>query len=335
MKLRVLTLLMLCTAVAICMLSSVVLGADIPPASLAGPPPAPAVTTVSAPDPVSAPVTISDPNYRILPDDIIRLDVWGEPTLTGAQLSVTPNGTVSMPYLGEMKIDGMTQTEVANLVSKKLQEAEILADAKVQITLVSMHRLKARVLGAVQRPCEFDFKNGDTIYDAIAQGGSYSEDAMLEKATLTHKDSDKPVEINLRKLFAGDLTQNYKLQDGDALYLPHEDYHNKFYVFGQVNRPGQYSLKEKTDVLTAISLAGGQLPRASVRSTMVVRYNNGKPEKVKANLSRLFDKGDLSQDIALQAGDIVIVPETRTPDLGKIGQVLSTIVNVGYLGRLF
>jgi protein involved in polysaccharide export with SLBB domain len=135
--------------------------------------------------------------------------------------------------------------------------------------------------------------------------------------------------------FAGDLTQNLKLQNGDALYIPHEDYHNKFYVFGQVNRPGQYSLKDKTDVLTAISLAGGQTPRATVRKTVVVRTTGGKTEKVNANLSALFDKGDLSQNIALQTGDIVIVPETKSPDIGKIAQYLGAMVNLRYLGGLF
>ena len=86
--------------------------------------------------------------------------------------------------------------------------------------------------------------------------------------------------------------------------------------------------------LTAISLAGGQLPRASVRNTVVVRADaDGKPQRVKANLTRLFDKGDLTQNIMLESGDIVIVPETKTPDLAKIGQIINAIVNIGVLRR--
>lgn len=347
MKKRMLTLLLL-PAAAVCMLSPIAMCADSPAGANAGaaastagpvlaPPPAfsstPPATSSSAP----APSGVSDPSYLIVPDDVLRMDVWGEPQLTGAQLAVTSSGTVSLPFVGEIKVSGLTSTEVEKIVSDKLEEAEILADARVQISLISIHRPQARILGAVQRPCSFDFKVGDTILDAIAQGGSYAEDAMLEAATLTHRDSDQSIKIDLRKLFAGELNPNdYKLQNGDAIYIPHEDYRNKFYVFGQVYRPGQYSLKEKTDVLTAISLAGGQLPRASVRNTVVVRTNaQGKAERVKADIRSLFDKGDLTQNVALNAGDIVIVPETKTPDLSKIGQVLSAIVNVGYLGRLF
>lgn len=331
MNMRVLRLLFVSITAVVCMISSIAVAAD-PPADTSA---AAATPPVLSTAPLPTPTIISDPSYLLVPDDVIRMDVWGEPQLSGAQLAVTPNGTVSIPYLGEVNVVGLTQTEVAKIVSKKLEEAEILADAKVQITLISIHRPQARILGAVQRPCAFDFKDGDTVLDAIAQGGSYSDDAMLEAATLTRKDSDTPIQIDLKKLFAGDISQNHKLQNGDALYIPHEDYRNKFYVFGQVNRPGQYSLKDKTDVLTAISLAAGQTQRASVRNTIVVRSTGGKPEKVNANLRRLFEEGDLSQNIALQAGDIVIVPETKSPDLAKIGQILGAIVNVGYLGRLF
>lgn len=327
MKTRVPALLAVSIAAGMCLSAPSFAAIVDPPAGVVvAPAPIPIATTAPASIPTTAP--ISDPNYRIMVDDVLRLDVWGEPQLTGPQMAVTPSGTVSMPFLGEISVVGLTQTEVAKIVATKLQEAEILADARVQISLVTMHRPQFRILGAVQRPGSFEFKDGDTILDAIAQGGSYSEDAMLESASLTRK--EETIKINLRELLAGDLTKNYKLQNGDALYVPHEDYKNKFYVMGQVYKPGAYSLKDKTDVLTAIFLAGGQLPRASVKNTVVVRDGS----RLKVDIGRLYDKGDMSQNIALQTGDIVIVPETKALDWGKISQMIGTVVNVLYLRRL-
>ena len=329
MKIRLLALLAVSIAVCVTLCASCFAAdADLPAGTVVAPVTPPTAATL----PSSAPstVAISDPNYLIVADDVLRLDVWGEPQLTGAQMAVTPSGTVSIPFLGEMKVVGLTQTEVAKLIATRLQEAEILADARVQVSLIQMHRPQARILGAVQRPGAFEFKDGDTVFDAVAQGGSYAEDAMLESASLTRKDSDKSIPIDLRKLFAGDLTQNYKLQNGDTLYVPHEDYKNKFYVMGQVYRPGAFSLKDKTDVLTAINLAGGSLPRASVKNTVVVRDGT----RMKVDMGRLYDKGDMSQNIALQTGDIVIIPETKAMDWNKISQVISTVVNVMYLRRL-
>lgn len=289
---------------------------------------------VSSPTTAEAPVPPVELSYRISEEDVLRLDVWGEPQLSNMQMQVTPGGKINVPYIGEMQVLGLTQTQVSEQIAKKLAEQDIILDAKVQLTIVSLHRPQVRVLGAVQRPGSFDFKDGDTILDAIAQGGSYSDDAMLESATLTHQGSATQIPINLREMLRGNLQQNFKLQNGDALYIPHEDYNNKIYVMGQVNRPGQYSLKDKTTLLAAISLAGGQTERGDPRKSVILRGDRAKPERVQCNLSKLFDKADFSQDIALKAGDIVVVPETKSPNWNKISQIISTVVNIGYLRRL-
>lgn len=282
----------------------------------------------------AAPVIAAEANYRIVEEDILRLDVWGEQQLSNMQMQVTPGGMINVPYLGDMQVVGLTQTEVAQMVAKKLADLAIVYDAKVQVTLITLHRPQARVLGAVQRPGSFEFKDGETILDAIAQGGSYTDDALLESASLTHKGSDTSIPLDLKKLLAGDLSQNYPLKAGDAIYVPHEDYKNKIYVLGQVNRPGQYNLKDQTTLLAAISLAGGQTERGNIRRSVIIRGDPAKPERVQANLNKLLDAADMSQNIVLKSGDIVLVPETKSPNWNKISQIISTVVNVSYLRRI-
>ncbi len=281
----------------------------------------------------SSPILAADANYRIVEEDVLKLDVWGEPQLSNMQIPVTPGGMINVPYLGDLKAVGFTQNELAQQIATKLADVKVVYDARVQVTVMSLHRPQVRVLGAVMRPGSFEFKDGDSVFDAIAQGGSYTEDAMLESATLTHKGSDQSIPINLKKLFAGDLSQNYKLQNGDAIYVPHEDYNNKIYVLGQVNRPGQYSLKENTTILAAISLANGQNENGSLKGTVVVRGNSKKPERVKCDMRALLDKGDISQNIVLQPGDVVIVPGNKKPNWNMIAQIISTATNVSWLRR--
>ena len=134
-------------------------------------------------------------------------------------------------------------------------------------------------------------------------------------------------------MFDGDLSQNFVLKQGDTVYIPPEDYKNKIYVFGHVLRPGLYPLKEKTTVLDAVTLAGGPDPRGVLRSTVVTRGDPSKPQRVKCDLSRLFDKGDMSQNIALQSGDVVMVPETKRPDWNEVSGLLSTLINLTYVRR--
>ncbi|MCE5323144.1 polysaccharide export protein [bacterium] len=278
-------------------------------------------------------------DYKIAEEDILRMDVWGEPQLSNMEMQVTPDGKINVPYIGEMQAKGLTQYKLTEQIAEKFVGLEILIDPKVQISLINIHKPTVRVWGAVNRPGEVQFKEGDRVMDAVAGAGSYVIDAAwLEKATLTRKDSETgnwiSMPVDLKKMVAqGDLTQNYELQKGDTIYIPTEDYQNKFYVLGQVLKPGIYDLKDNTTVLSAISLAGGATDRGRLRSTVVVRGDPSKPERVECNLTGLFDKGDLTQDIQLQPGDIVVVPETKTPDLSKIASFISSLVNLSYLRR--
>ena len=320
MKERVLALLA-ATAAAAAMLvaaSGLALGADVTTAEISAASPAPLTPEAS---------------YRINEEDVLRLDVWGEQQLSNTQMQVTPDGKINVAFLGEMQASGLTQAELCQQIAKKLADAEILKDAKVQITIMTLHRPLVHMLGAFLRPGSVEFKDGDTVYDAIAQGGSYTDDAMLESASLTHRGSSKPIPIDLKKMLAGDFSQNCALENGDSVYIPHEDYNNKIYVLGEVNRPGQYPLKDKTPLLAAISLAGGQTEKGAISKTIVVRGDPAKPERVKVNLDALFKKHDLSQNIALRPGDIVVVPESKKADWSMIASIISAATNLSWLRR--
>lgn len=277
--------------------------------------------------------TVTDESYRIKPEDVMRLDVYGEESLKNVQMLVTPDGLISIPFIGEIKAEGMTPAELRDEIAKKLESEGILINPVVQVAILQIHRPRVRVLGDVYRPGEVEFKDGDRLLDAIASAGSYRETAWLEKTTLTRRGVERPIEIDLRKLLGGDHTQNLELKQGDTIHIPAENYENKIYVLGEVMRPGIYSLKDKTTVLAAISLANGPTPRGALRGTLVVRGDPARPTRVQVNLSRLFDKGDITQDIQLQSGDIVLVPESNKPDWNKVSSVLSTIMNLTYLRR--
>lgn len=319
MKKATLVLPLVCCAVA-CLLAAAAWAADSSPAVAPG-------------SPDSAYLPVADQDYRIKEEDILKLDVWGEQQLTNVQMLVTPDGNISVPFLGPMKAVGLTQNELRELIARKLEEAEILIKPAVQLGIMTLHRPRVRVLGEVFRPGDVEFKEGDRIMDAVASAGSYRETALLDKASLTRKGSENMIPIDLKKMFAGDLTQNYELQKGDTIYIPPENYENKIYVLGFVQRPGIYSLKDKTTVLAAISLASGPTERGALKGTVVVRGDPKNPTRVACNLSKLFETGDLTQDVVLQPGDCVIVPETSKPNWSNISGILSTIMNLTYLRR--
>ena len=81
-------------------------------------------------------------------------------------------------------------------------------------------------------------------------------------------------------------------------------------VLGQVKKPGSFEIKGQLTVTQAIALAGGLTDTASPNGTKVIRKLNGKEEIIPIKLQDILSNGDLSDDISLKPGDLVVVPES-------------------------
>jgi polysaccharide export outer membrane protein len=82
----------------------------------------------------------------------------------------------------------------------------------------------------------------------------------------------------------------------------------RIYVIGRVNRPGDIAVGRNIDVLQALSLAGGMTPFASEDGIQIIRRVDGKPVSIPFDYSRIRKGGDLSQNITLKSGDVLLVP---------------------------
>jgi polysaccharide export outer membrane protein len=82
----------------------------------------------------------------------------------------------------------------------------------------------------------------------------------------------------------------------------------KIYVIGRVNKPGEFLLGHYTDVLQALSLAGGLTPYAAENDIRVMRRNRGEQQVFQFRYGDVRKGKDLSQNIILERGDVVVVP---------------------------
>ena len=82
----------------------------------------------------------------------------------------------------------------------------------------------------------------------------------------------------------------------------------RIYILGEVTRAGSYTLLPEMTVLQALSDAGGFTPFANSRKVYVLRQESGKQQKIPFNYKDVISGKDASQNIALKAGDTVIVP---------------------------
>jgi polysaccharide export outer membrane protein len=83
---------------------------------------------------------------------------------------------------------------------------------------------------------------------------------------------------------------------------------NKIYVIGQVQKPGAIVMNPRLNVMQALSLAEGGTPFAKLDQIVIIRSTDGKQRMLPFEYSRVAGGRDLSQNIELESGDVIIVP---------------------------
>ena len=82
-------------------------------------------------------------------------------------------------------------------------------------------------------------------------------------------------------------------------------------VMGQVLKPQAMAYRQGMTVLDAVLATGGLGQFAAGNRAKVLRSEGGKQKEIPIKLTRLLENGDMSQNIELKAGDVLMVPESR------------------------
>lgn len=161
-----------------------------------------------------------DPSYRLLPNDQLKISVFGEEDLTG-DYALTSRGTVTLPFIGGVKLGGKTPTEAQALIAKAYVDNRILRNPQVNVTVAKFAELSVMVLGKVNKPGPVPIPPGQTRIDlmsAIAGAGDFTGIAKKKKISIKRKKNGKLEEVNAEKLL-GEAKQVF-LFPGDIVSVP-------------------------------------------------------------------------------------------------------------------
>jgi protein involved in polysaccharide export with SLBB domain len=260
--------------------------------------------------------------YKIGPGDLLEITFWEGNTATRQEVMVRPTGRISFGLLENLKVSGLTASELDTLMSSRLEQFFKRPRVDVQ---VKQHNSKAvRLLGALAKTNmqgtgagEYKLTGRSTVLEIITSIGGPTADADLKSVRIRRKDGET-VSLNLYKaIIQGDLSQDMVLNDGDLIYVPTLSKEaNRVYVFGEVQKPGAYTFSgSEMRLIDAISEAGGTTPFAYRTDTKVVRGDITQPKILSADLGRLIEKGDWSQNLLLASGDMIYVPRSGFGDI--------------------
>jgi polysaccharide export outer membrane protein len=103
------------------------------------------------------------------------------------------------------------------------------------------------------------------------------------------------------------------------------------YILGEVKNPGAYTFKDGMTLAAILASAEGPTRDAKLRNVLIIRgYNESErnPKVVVANVGRMMKKGDLTQNIYLQGGDIIFLPSTVISNVNYFVKQLGPILDL-------
>jgi polysaccharide biosynthesis/export protein len=296
--------------------------------------------------------------------DLIHIDVFDVPELA-RDVRVGDTGDVSLPLIpGRIHAAGLTTFELEAKIENLLVENGLVTHPQVSVFIKEQLSQPVSVVGAVQHPMVMQVLRPTTVLEVLAAAGGIADDAG-SVVLVTHgglnpeiqlpnapakpvtqpqnvapkgggQDSplpDGPTEtVRLKDLLvSGDPTFNIPVYGGDVVSVPRSGI---VYVIGAVTAPGGYVLENRGDkisVLKAIAMAHGTTSTAKSNSGLLVRQDpkTGAKQEIHVPVKKIIEQK--IDDVPLQAGDILYVPDsTAKKALAKTGQA-AVLVGTGIL----
>ncbi len=125
--------------------------------------------------------------YVLQPGDQLALTVFHVPELTSVVI-VRPDGYVSLPILKDVKVEGMTVTEVDKELERRY--ATRLVDPNVTINVQNPRQASVYVLGDVTRPGPVPIRDAHTVADALANAGGPLRSGSMDNVAVVRLDED-------------------------------------------------------------------------------------------------------------------------------------------------
>lgn len=255
-------------------------------------------------------------DYTVGGYDRLDITVYEEEDLSRQDIPVSADGFISFPLINRVAVSGLTTTEIADKISTLLAQGQFLIDAHVSVTVSQYRSKQYMVLGPIKLPGSYPLETHERVLDAISRAGGLLEDQagreLMIIRTENPDDADERkvvIRINLQALLnQGDQLSNILLQDKDLVYITKAE---RFYILGQVQRPGSfYYIDKKITLVEAIGMAGGFTRIAARNRTRIVRMQEGEEKIIEVKVDAITKAGKKAQDVPILPGDVIIVPES-------------------------
>ena len=249
-------------------------------------------------------------SFALAVDHTVNIVFVHAPELNQSQ-KIRPDGTISLPYVGVVRVIGKTVDELTEEL--KGRYANVLRDPDLyvlvpefQSAIMELKRdlhTAPRGLSRLATVRPDGYITFPMVGDTLVAGRTVPE---------VNRELNEHYEQILPGLHCDLFLERHA---GTVIY-----------VTGEVQRPGTYSIDKPISVIEALSLSGSFSPRARLDSVMVVRRNEGQMIARRIDVRNALDFATESTMFMLQPDDIVIVPKSRLAHTAEVMQQVADVL---------
>jgi len=227
--------------------------------------------------------------YVLGTGDVIEVAVLGRDEFR-PRVQVQTDGTVQLPYIGNVVATGKTVLALREDIRAKLKAGGYYANPAVNITIASYSSRYITVLGEVGTPGIVPIDRPYRVSEILARVGG-TKSSGVDSVILTRKNGES-LHLSIAEAATNGGDKDPEVSAGDKLYVAPA---KTFYIYGQVSAPGTYPVDRVMDLRKALARGGGLTKMGSEGRVKVIRQ--GKEIKH-------FNPSDPILD-----GDVIVVGE--------------------------
>lgn len=264
-----------------------------------------------------------DPSTYVLgPGDGVYLNVYAAHSLD-QDLTVTPEGRLLIPRIGQVDVSGYTVTDAEKRVNQVLSRDYRNPDAK--LSLRKLRGVKINLLGEVVFPGVQTATSLQRLSEVIDKSGGFKEKSSLRNIEIRNAGGAIRAKADLVRYFSmGDINANPYVQSGDVIMVPRT--RRIVTIYGAVASPGAVEYRDGDDLESVVALARGLQPAALTDSIEIARFANDDPSRAR----RFYVSYATGKNTPISEGDVIFIrsiPEYHIP------RVVTVAGEVRYPGK--
>lgn len=249
-------------------------------------------------------------DYSIGSEDLLEIEAYNVEDLKKT-VRVNSQGDIALPLVGIIRARGLTTQELEKVITDRLDK--YVQETVVNVFIREYRSQRISVVGAVANPQVYTVSGQRYLIDMLMTAGGLKEDAGMICYVIRPSQGDsgsgkaETLVIDLNELLInGNFSLNVPVFAGDVINVPKG---GVVFVDGAVKNPGVFTMKGRTTLIQAITMAQGLSPVAEQDDIRIFR-ENGKGEREVIQVDYDGIQSGNKPDILLAENDVIIVPES-------------------------